>query len=153
MEGERLEASDCQLAVFCQCRAQSAYPPPPPGCRRHLPHDCLILSPRRHVHPPLSILSCQPYQLGKYKIINHPGRRPKKNSALTRSLPYSAAAAAASVGWRRQRNSRRCGGMWLPTEQRRHTQNYLHLQKLGLMTLLLFVRSWFTKSNSSKICL
>ena len=107
---ERLEASDCQLAVFCQCRAQSAYPPPPPGCRRHLPHDCLILSPRRHVHPPLSILSCQPYQLGKYKIINHPGRRPKKNSALTRSLPYSAAAAAA-VGWRQQRNSRRCGGM------------------------------------------
>ena len=41
--------------------------------------------------------------------------------------------------------------MLLPTEQRRHTQNYLHLQKLGLMTLLLAnLRSWFTKGNSSK---
>jgi hypothetical protein len=120
---------------------------PPIRCR--LPHDCLILfpcgrlTPRRHVHPPLSILSCQPYQLGKYKIINHPGRRPKKNSALTRSLPNSTVTAAC-LG----------GGMRLPTEQRRHTQNYLHLQKLGLMTLLFAIlRRWFTKDGASKICL
>ena len=114
-------------AAAATCRTTASY------CRRA----------RRHVHPPLSILSCQPYQLGKYKIINHPGRRPKKNSALTRSLPNSTVTAAC-LG----------GGMRLPTEQRRHTQNYLHLQKLGLMTLLLAnLRSWFTKANSSKICL